>query len=301
MKIIILGSEGFIGSYLVDFFLTKEFEVFGCDIKELPSKDYTYQKISIFSSDFSILFFNKNFDVCINASGNGNVAYSVTYPMSDFEANTLSVAKVLDTIRKHQPSCKYIHISSAAVYGNPKNLPIKESDKLSPLSPYGYHKLMSEQLCKEYYELYNLPIAIVRPFSVYGKGLKKQLLWEICTKLKANDIIDLYGTGAESRDFLHITELVFLINIIIEKSCFDCDTYNAATGKETTIKEITTIFENNFGGLKKIIFSGKVKEGDPKNWRADITSVRALGFKPVIDVEESIIDYIKWYINLVNE
>jgi UDP-glucose 4-epimerase len=301
LTILILGSQGYIGSNLTDFFLAKGDTVYGCDIISYTNNRYKYQKISILSSDFDTLFSNQQFDVCINAAGSGSVYHSIINPMNDFEANTMSVAKVLDTIRKYQPHCKYLHISSAAVYGNPKKLPIKESDPLSPLSPYGYNKLMSEQLCKEYHQLYNLPITIIRPFSVYGNGLQKQLLWDICTKLKNADTIKLYGTGNESRDFIHITELVALINNIIEKSSFTCDTFNAATGIETTIKKIATFFENHFGGYKKITFSGEAKEGDPINWRADITALLAIGFAPTVNIELAIAEYIQWFASLKND
>jgi dTDP-glucose 4,6-dehydratase/UDP-glucose 4-epimerase len=300
MKILVLGSHGFIGSHLVASFISKGYTVSGCDLVEDRAVGYAYQKLSILSPDFDTLFSSNQFDVCVNASGSGNVSYSLNHPISDFEANTLSVAKVLDTIRKYRPSCKYIHISSAAVYGNPKGLPIKESDTLAPLSPYGYHKLMSEQLCKEYYHLYNLPVTIIRPFSVYGNGLKKQLLWDICTKLKNADTISLYGTGNESRDFIHINEVIALINIIINKASFTGDIYNAATGKETSIRQIAEIFEKYFGSDKKINFSSEVKEGDPINWRAAIANAETLGFTPMANIEASIVEYIRWFTNLAD-
>lgn len=298
MKILILGSHGFIGSHLVTFFLSKGYLVTGCDLVEDVAVGFDYHKISILSSDFDTLFGNNDFDICINASGSGNVGYSISHPISDFESNTVCVAKVLDTIRKFRPSCKYIHISSAAVYGNPVKLPIYENDVTAPLSPYGYHKLISEQLCKEYNHLYQLPIVIIRPFSVYGNGLKKQLLWDICNKLKNADEISLYGTGNESRDFIHISDILILIELIISNAPFNCDVYNAASSKETTIKEIALIFEKHYGINKKITFSGKFKVGDPINWRADISSSSALGFINNANIEKNIIDYIKWNCSL---
>ena len=301
MNILILGSQGFIGSNLVKFFTNKSHTVTGCDLVELPPSTYIYHKVSILSADFDLIFSSQSFDVCINASGSGNVSYSIGYPLSDFEANTLAVAKVLDTIRKHNPFCKYLHISSAAVYGNPKHLPIMEDFELAPLSPYGYHKLMSEMICKEYYKFYNLPIDIIRPFSVYGKGLKKQLLWDTCQKLQNNKSVSLFGTGNETRDFIHISDLAELISKIIGNSTFDCNIYNAATGSEITIRQIADIFEKHFTGQKKILFSGEVKKGDPLNWKADISKAYKLGFTPKIILYDAIVDYITWFSDLVNE
>ncbi|MBV4357840.1 NAD-dependent epimerase/dehydratase family protein [Pinibacter aurantiacus] len=301
MKILVLGSQGFIGSHLVASFIDGGHTVTGCDLIEASVSKYRYQKMSILSADFDTLFSDGKFDVCVNASGSGNVAYSMSHPIFDFEANTYAVAKVLDTIRKHQPLCKYVHISSAAVYGNPNQLPIKEDDILSPVSAYGYHKVMSEQICKEYSNLYNIPVAIIRPFSVYGKGLRKQLLWDVCTKLAAADGIKLWGTGNESRDFIHINDMVALINIIIEKCNFKCNVYNAATGTETTIREVADIFEKYYNGSKTIGFSGEEKKGDPINWRASVDNAIALGFAPKITMENAVTDYISWYHQLTNE
>lgn len=298
MKIIILGARGFIGGNLVSYFLSKNCEVSGIDVVEATAVNYDYQKVSILSSDFETIFNQHNFDVCINASGSGNVGHSLSYPLSDFEANTYTVSKVLDTIKKYRPLCKYIHISSAAVYGNPARLPVKETDALAPLSPYGYHKMMSELICKEYYYLFEVPVSIIRPFSVFGIGLRKQLFWDICLKLNNSNNITLFGTGNESRDFIHISDLMALVDIIINKSSFKCDIYNAALGIETTIREVADIFERHYDGEKKITFGGNVKAGDPNNWKADTSSIKDLGFTPAVDFQSSVVDYIKWYSKL---
>ena len=295
MNILILGSQGFIGSHLVSYFLSKKYIVHGCDLVEHSTDKYNYQKVSILSSDFETLFINQQFDVCVYAAGSGNVAYSVLHPNSDFEANTLAVVKVLDTLRKFQPLCKYLQISSAAVYGNPVDMPIRETNKIAPLSPYGYHKWMCEIICKEYHELYNIQIAVIRPFSVYGNGLRKQLFWDICEKLSHVDHIHLFGTGKESRDFLHIDDLCSLINTVIEQSAFEGDTYNAATGTETTIRQIADIFQNALPGNKTIAFSSEIKPGDPINWSADVSKIKEIGFEPLISLATGIPDYIHWY------
>lgn len=300
-KLLVLGSQGFIGSHFVDFFLDNGYLVTGCDLVEFSEQNYTYHKVSILSPDFDSVFIDQSFDICINASGSGNVPYSISHPLSDFEANTMAVVKVLDTIRKNKPCCKYVHISSAAVYGNPKQLPVTEDVNLAPLSPYGFHKVMSEMVCYEYYQLYNLPIAIIRPFSVYGNRLKKQLLWDICQKLHSNKSISLFGTGEETRDFIHISDLVESIMKVIENSQFKCEIYNAASGAETTIRQIADIFEKNFPGQKQISFSGEVKKGDPLNWRADISLITKLGFIPKVRLQKAVVDYITWYQKFVNE
>lgn len=299
MKILVIGSQGFIGSFVVKHFCKRGDTVYGCDLIAFNSNEYEYSKLSVLSSDIERLFLNNSFDVCINASGSGNVGYSLENPLSDFEANTIAVFKILDCIKKFQPRCKYLHISSAAVYGNPIKLPIKETEELSPLSPYGFHKFMSETICREFHQLFGLSIVIIRPFSVYGNGLKKQLLWDICQKLDINNKIELFGTGMESRDFIHINDLVQIVDLIVLKSSFKCEIFNAGNGKETTIKKVASIFES-VAYDKEIRFSGESKIGDPLNWEADINKIISLGYSPKVNFEEGVRNYIYWFNQLKN-
>lgn len=294
MRVLILGSEGFIGNHLVQYFLGLQWKVTGCDLIESNAKGYTYHKISLLSADVDDLFSGQRYDVCINAAGSGNVPFSITHPLSDFEANTLSVIHILEAIKKFNASCRYLHISSAAVYGNPSSLPVKETHACMPVSPYGYHKRMSEMICEEYYAIYKSPVAIIRPFSVYGEGQRKQLLWDICKKLKAADEITLFGTGAESRDFIHINDVARLIHIIIERNKFDGEIFNAASGSETTIREIADMFIS-FYNKKNILFSGEVRKGDPLNWRSDVSRSNAIGYSPSVKLEDGIRNYIHWF------
>ena len=296
MNIIIVGSQGFIGSYLCDHFLKAGHTVYGADVLEIPALvKYHYVKVSRLSVQWEDLLKLTAFDVCINAAGSGNVAYSVDNPVIDFEANTLDVMRMLDALRKYMPQCKYIHISSAAVYGNPDTLPIKELAALQPISPYGFHKMMSEIVCKEYQQLYHLNIAIIRPFSIYGNGLRKQLLWDICNKLSNDNAITLFGNGNETRDFIHITDFVLLVEKIILSGNFNGEIYNAASGKQMKIKEVAAIFEKSFGTDKTIYFNGSIKQADPSNWQADITKIKELGYKPSANFNDCVNAYITWF------
>ena len=297
-SILILGSEGFIGKHLVTYYLSAGYKVFGCDLCEPFSGAYSYSKLSQSSPEWDYIFARNSYDVCINAAGSGNVPYSIEHPVMDFEANTSDTMKILDIIRKTQPQCKYLHISSAAVYGDPPTLPVREDLALHPLSPYGWHKFMSELLCREYHELFGLKVAIIRPFSVYGNGLRKQLLWDICQKMQQQPTVTLFGTGKESRDFIHVDDLVRLFDCVVQRCEFNGSVYNAASGIETTIRSIADIFEKHFGGEKNIGFSGQARAGDPVNWRADIRKVRSLGFEPATNLEEGIKSYIEWHLNL---
>ena len=293
MKILIIGSNGFIGQHCVDFFTHAKHEVWTADVKENPDAERYFQVLPI-QSDFNFIFEKENFDVCINASGSANVAFSFENPEIDFELNVLNVHKMLVAIRKHNPTCKFINFSSAAVYGNPSKLPISEDFATKPLSPYGFHKLQSEHLLTEYHKFFGLHTCSLRVFSAYGEGLKKQLFWDLYQKAQASQSVELFGTGEETRDFIHISDLVNAVNLIIQNAPFEGDIFNIASGEETKINNAVKIFFDLYNPEKKYVFSGKQKIGDPNNWRADISKIQSMGFQPIISMEEGLNKYVKW-------
>ena len=301
MRVLIIGCNGFIGNNLAVFLSKKGFKVHGCDLTEYAPGFIQYFKTNLLGEGVDIFLENNPIDVCINAGGSGNVGYSMEQPMADFGSNTEAVMRILNHLRILQPQCKYLHISSAAIYGNPSRLPVAEDANISPLSPYGFHKWMSEIICREYHQLYQLPIAVIRPFSVYGNGLRKQLLWDICQKLRQGNSISLFGTGEESRDFIHISDLVELMLQVIGHSPFQNNVYNAASGTETSIRAVADIFESLYPGQKKISFSGETKKGDPLQWKADILKALELGFEPKMPLAKGIRDYINWYASQPHE
>ena len=144
MKILIIGSQGFIGRHCVEYFKSS-CEIYQAGTKKSEAVNYIY--LDKGNTNFEQLFIKKKYDVCINASGSANVAFSFQNPFIDFNLNVANVSKILDAIYKHNSECKFINFSSAAVYGNPKYLPIDENHSNNPISPYGLHKLQSENFC----------------------------------------------------------------------------------------------------------------------------------------------------------
>lgn len=293
MKILIIGSKGFIGSHLFDYLNSKGIPVLGCDVVTVYDED-NYEQIDATNSDYHSLFEKYPISVCINCSGAASVPLSLENPLKDFNLNTVNVFKILDALRRHQPSCKFINLSSAAVYGNPLVLPIKENSSCLPISPYGFHKMQAEQICKEFYEFYNIKTCSLRIFSAYGEGLKKQLLWDLYKKFLENDTVELFGTGNETRDFINILDILQCVELVIQNAEFKAEVYNIANGEQISINQITNLVlkELNFKG--NLSFSGTEREGDPIYWVANIDTIKKLGYKQQISIEEGIKNYIRW-------
>ncbi|SHG93212.1 NAD-dependent epimerase/dehydratase family protein [Flavobacterium defluvii] len=292
MKILIIGSNGFIGSHCVNYFKSRGHEIFQADVND--SEDVNFYKLDRQNSNFSKPFQENQFDVCINASGSAHVGFSFEKPSQDFELNVVNVQKILVAIRDYNSNCKFINFSSAAVYGNPQILPITENSSCKPLSPYGFHKLQSELLLTEYHNFFGLSTCSLRVFSAYGPGLKKQLFWDLYQKAIKSDEVPLFGTGSETRDFIYIDDLIKIIELVIDKSPFKGSIYNVASNVESTIAEAAAIFIKEFSADKKIIFNGEVKIGDPNNWVADISKIIDMGFQKSVGLDQGIKKYAAW-------
>jgi len=294
MKLLIIGSRGFIGHHLFNYFSEKGNEVWGTDVVDDYINKERYFLIDASNSDYSSVFQSADYDLCINCSGAANVPESLKNPLRDYYLNTVNVFKILEAIRKFQPSCKFINLSSAAVYGNPKQMPVNEDARPDPLSPYGFHKLQAEQICKEFYDFYNIRTCSLRIFSVYGPGLKKQLFWDLHNKAKKGVPFSLFGTGNESRDFIYILDLVKAIELVAGRSAFSADVINIANGKEIMIKNVVSVFFGLFDHEIRYSFSGETREGDPVNWVADISKLISYGYQPSFTIEYGLEKYYEW-------
>ena len=292
-SILVLGSEGFIGSHAVAHFRSLGHRVFCADIVLKEALDYSI--INPEAPNFASLFIKQPYLACINATGAANVQLSFGNPSLDYALNVSNVYHLLDAIRLHQPTCKFVNLSSAAIYGNPISLPIHEQHQPKPVSPYGWHKLYAEQICSEFYQYFGVATQNARIFSAYGPGLKKQLFWDLYNKISsAKDHVDMFGTGKETRDFIYIDDLTHALERLVMNAPFKGGCTNLASGIESGISEAVDIFISLLGKNVIPCFTGIGKFGDPINWRADISELRSYGFEQKVSLHQGINQYITW-------
>jgi len=295
MKILITGVNGFIGSNVARQ-LKQDHTLIGLDTDSVCNKNNVdfYLQMVLPSPDLEGLIKTFQPNYCIHCAGSASVGYSMQNPGVDFNSGPPVVFHLLDSIRKVGSGCKTIFLSSAAIYGNSDQLPILEDSHLSPVSPYGYHKSMCEDLMREFHAIYGLDHVILRIFSCYGTGLRKQLLWDVCNKFKKGSA-DFFGTGQETRDFIHVQDLAAVIALIIQNGIVN-KTINVGSGCETRIADVVALLAEALNYNKnKIHFNGDTKPGDPLKWRADISSITKLGFRPTVSLEEGIKQYTNWF------
>ena len=230
-------------------------------------------------------------------AGGSSVGPSIARPFEDFSRTVTSTARLLDWVRSFAPECRLVVASSAAVYGADHAGSIPESAALAPMSPYGHHKLMMEQLCRSYAQSFGLRCTVVRLFSVYGPNLRKQLLWDICSRLKNEErSLDLGGTGAEIRDWTDVRDVVRLLARVAEEMQQDgFRVINGGSGRGATVADIANGLIRNWGSNTVVRYSGVARPGDPVSLLADDGRLREMNFDWRLPLERGLADYVEWF------
>lgn len=302
-RMVITGVNGFIGRSAKEYF-EKEYEITGIDLAEKycggevtsESKGFTYYQCNMSQnpSELANIFTGVQPDVVLHCAGSANVGASVVNPMADLDGNLHSLYQLLLALKSFEKKPKLIFFSSAAVYGNPRQLPIRETDELAPISPYGLHKQMCEELCHYYNRVHGYKARAIRIFSAYGSGLRKQLLWDIYQKYQNTGAINLFGTGDETRDFIHVSDIMQAIELILAYDGPE-EIFNVANGEEVAIKDLAHIYAKKLGESEDIVsFNGETKVGDPQNWRADISLLKKIGYEKKMELAAGVESYVNW-------
>lgn len=295
-KIIITGVNGFIGGHLASRCMLNGFDVLGIDIASTSKIDgikYYQRNLCEDSLDDILMSFTPF--ALIHCAGMADVNYSVQYPDNDFVSNVIVARKVLYSIKNNSRNTIFIFLSSASVYGNPISNPIDECHKRNPISPYALHKVLVEDICWYFVRQYDIDVRILRVFSAYGVGLKKQIFWDMGQKIKKYGKLELFGTGEETRDFIYIDDLECVIQMIMETDRTDEIVYNVANGIEISIRNVAEIFCEKCGINKNLIsFNGCERQGNPINWCADIKRIKRLGYRSKVDINMGIAEYVEW-------
>lgn len=295
---IIIGAAGFLGRYAARHFHEQGWSVIGIDC--IPPENAplaildSYHDLRLPSDEFERLVAHIVPDVCVHSAGRASVPLSFTDPAADFYDGPLLTFNILNALRLQAPECRFLFLSSAAVYGNPVLQPVQEKHEAHPISIYGFHKQQCEQLCLEFARVYGLRTASCRIFSAYGTGLRRQVIWDICEKAMTRSELILQGTGQESRDFIHARDIARALEIVATTAPMDGEIYNLATGREVTIEELSHLILKALRLNITPVFNGVVPPGTPANWRADVSLLTNLGFAPSIGLEAGVDAFARW-------
>jgi UDP-glucose 4-epimerase len=302
----ITGCRGFIGRHLASWLALQGHTVVGIGHGPWPAAEAKAWGVQrwlnggIRASNLEQLLRDGGCpDYIFHLAGGSSVGASIANPYEDFARTVATTAELLEWMRLAAPKARLVSVSSAAVYGAGHTGPIREENALLPFSPYGYHKLMMENLCLSYAANYGLSVAVVRLFSVYGSWLKKQVLWDMCSSLAGGTRqLVLGGTGEELRDWTDVRDVVRALEFAMGLPS-DPDApavFNAGSGQATSVSRIAAMVLESWPAPAKVVFNGIARSGNPCSLVADGWYLETRGFAWSVPVNRGVRDYVQWYL-----
>lgn len=290
-NILVTGGAGFIGYHLTKKLLESGANVTVYDnlssgkienVKDNPKAQFVKGDIL----DTKALFNLPKFDVIYHLAAQVVVPYSMENPTEDFETNAHGTLNVLEKARKD--NARFIFASSAAVYGNPTQLPTPEEYGFHPFSCYGLSKVVGEQYSQIYAMQYGLPITILRFANVYGSRCHG-VINDFLDKLQRNPHkLEIIGTGQQARDFVHVADIVDALLLAADETAVG-KTYNLGFGKTTKIIELANLILDilKLTGKTKVTTTNVSWQGDIHTIWFDITKAKTeLKWTPKIRLED---------------
>ena len=320
MEVVVTGGCGYIGSHVARAFKQNGDKVFIVDRvqRNHTLKDMDGWLIDDFASDAAlsaIYYFDP--DIIVHCAGTSLVGPSITNPAEYYDNNITKTLELLDFVKGFKKTPKLMFSSSASVYGEPDSVPIPESAKKNPISPYGNTKYVSELMFRDYSRAYGLDIMCFRYFNAAGAcpithdlGQEPGATHIVARALEAsisqqpfiiNGRTYVTADGTCVRDYVHVWDIALAhVRGAGHFDYFDDDrnsifqVYNLGTNAGVSNLEIATYVQDKYG--LEILF-GEPRSGDPAILIADATLARQeLGWEPVNSgIKQIIDDAYAWY------
>ena len=297
--VVVTGGAGFIGSHIA-WELVKDNDVIVIDNLYTGKEENVPEGAKLVKVDIrdyqSITELISSADYVFHEAAQVSVVESLRDPVFTEEVNVLGTLNILRALLEGHG--KLIFASSAAVYGDNPNLPLKETERQRPLSPYGVTKATGEEYLRIYHELYGLPVVALRYFNVFGprQGFNQYagVISIFINRALAGEPLVVFGDGKQTRDFIYVKDVVKANLLVAESRKANGRVFNVATGRQTSILELATKIIEITGTTSSIIFD-KPRPGDIRHSLADISEIKKLGFEPEWSLEEGLKKTVEWY------
>lgn len=299
-KILVTGGAGYIGAHTARKLIESGCNVVVIDNLTTGKQSYVPEQAVFVKGDFADeqllnkIFTDHRIDAVMHFAASIEVGESVEKPMEYLENNTLKTARLIQTMLKNNVN-RLIFSSTAAVYGLQEQVPVNESAPTAPLDPYGYSKLLTEQLIQFYVKFAGLQAIIFRYFNACGSDFDKtiyslhesHLIPRIIGAVEGRlPQVEIYGTDYETedgtgvRDYVHVLDVAEAHLRALDKITDQCEIYNIGTNNGLSVKQIIKAVEEITGKTVPVIEQSR-RPGDSPITVADNKKIKdKLGFEP---------------------
>lgn len=282
-RILVTGSDGFIGRHLVSRLGKEEAKVMALDSKT---------DIRRWNEVKNVVKTAKGTDIVFHLAAITYIPFCWKNPRVIYETNVLGTLNILELCRLSQ--AKKMVFMSSYVYGVPKYLPVDENHPVEPTNPYSESKKLAEELCKAYYEDYGLNTVILRPFNVYGEGQSSNfLIPSIVQQVLKKKQVRLKDP-IPKRDFLYIADMV---EVFLKAGLYEgrgWEIFNIGAGESYSVKEIVAKVIKIHGKKVRVVYSKERRKGEIMDVVADISKAKKeLGWCPQTGIEEGLRIYLQ--------
>lgn len=293
-RAVVTGGAGFIGSHLVDRLLADSTDVLVID--DLSSgtaanvaSAATFERLDVASADLDRLLRAWRPDVVYHLAAQASVARSIEHPLVDLHVNVVGTHRVAAAAKAANAGRLVFVSSGGAIYGETSRA-ATERTRPAPASYYGVHKLAAEG----HVRLAALPYAILRPSNVYGPRQAGTLEGAVVAAFIEQGLrlgaIRIHGDGLQTRDFLHVHDMVEALRVV-GRSSATSGTWNVAAGESTSIAALADLVERAVGHRLERTF-GPRRPGDVASSLVSAARLRRLGWAPNIDLSDGIRDLV---------
>ncbi|MDQ2074395.1 NAD-dependent epimerase/dehydratase family protein [Haloarcula sp. H-GB4] len=291
-RVLVTGGGGFIGSHLTSA-LAVENEVRVLDDFSTGRRANLPKDVTVIEGDIrdkgTVDEAMDDIDIVFHQAAMVSVPKSIEHPVDCHELNGSATVTVFDCARRQD--ARVVLASSAAVYGNPDTMPIKEEEPADPRTPYGIEKHLGEQYAQFYTERYGLPTVPLRYFNVYGpRGLDGEYAGVIGTFIRqaqAGNPLTVEGDGKQTRDFVHVDDIV-RANLLAATTDAIGKPFNVGTGQSISIKELAETVRDVVGANVEIKHVPE-RTNDIRESEADLSDARTLlGYEPTVSLAKGL-------------
>jgi UDP-glucose 4-epimerase len=296
-KVLVTGSSGQLGSFACEL-LVQSNDVVGLDIRPQPYEQL--KEISVLgdiTKPADVRKAVKGVGAVVHCAAQVSVEKSILDPLSDSKTNVLGTVNLLHE-SAHAGIKRFIYVSSAAVFGPPKCIPIDEDHPTQPMSNYGASKLAGEKYTLAYAKTSAMEVVSVRPFNFYSTRADPEspysgVITKFVSRLKAGRPPVIEGDGKQTRDFIHARDVVEMLVLVLNKKGVNGEVFNCGSGVSTSILELANKAIAVSGHRLRPEFTsprvGDIKDSLSNNTKA----LKLLGFSPKISLDDGLAELFR--------